>query len=196
MTRFVTAFNFFQVADMYPDITKNNIVIYDANHEFEPGDILILEGGTDINPSIYGEKKERYTQYPDTQRDEIEVELFNKAVFAGIPILGICRGAQLACALSGGKLIQHIKGHTQSHEVITDNDEIYTTSSCHHQAMDLTSRESFPFEMVAWSIEDNCPEIVFFNDTKCLAIQGHPEFMNMSDPFVGYTEQLIKEYLL
>lgn len=193
MTRFVTAFNYFGVHEMYPDITRENLVVYDASHEFEKGDILILEGGTDINPSIYGERKERYTQSPDTQRDEIEVELFNKAVFAGVPILGICRGAQLACALSGGKLIQHIDGHTRSHEVLTDKDELYTSSSCHHQAMSL---EGTDHHKIAWSVRDEIPEVVFFGDTKCLAIQGHPEFMNMSDPFVGYTERLIREYLL
>lgn len=193
MTRFVTAFNYFGVHEMYPDITRENLVVYDASHEFEKGDILILEGGTDINPSIYGEKKERYTQSPDTQRDEIEVELFNKAVFAGVPILGICRGAQLGCALSGGKLIQHIEGHTRTHEVLTDKDELYTSSSCHHQAMSL---EGTVHHKIAWSVRDEIPEVVFFGDTKCLAIQGHPEFMNMSDPFVGYTERLIREYLL
>lgn len=133
--RFVTAFNYFAVHEMYPDITQDNLVVFDANHKFEEGDILILEGGTDINPEIYGEKRGRYTQSPDRQRDEVEIALFNSAVFSGIPILGICRGAQLACALSGGKLIQHIENHTRSHEVVTEEGESYTTSSCHHQAM-------------------------------------------------------------
>ena len=193
MARFVTAFNYFAVHEMYPDITQENIVVYDSNHKFEPGDILILEGGTDINPEIYGEKAGRYTQHPDKERDEIETRLFNSAVFANVPILGICRGAQLACALSGGKLIQHLDGHTRSHEVSTKDGETYTTSSCHHQAMLLKGTNHYE---IAWSVEDDIPEIVFFHDTKCLAIQGHPEFMNMSDPFVKYTEMLIKEYLL
>ena len=193
MTRFVTAFNYFGVHEMYPDITRENLVVYDASHEFEKGDILILEGGTDINPSIYGERKERYTQSPDTQRDEIEVELFNKAVFAGVPILGICRGAQLACALSGGKLIQHIDGHTRTHDILTDKDEIYTTSSCHHQAMLL---EGTRHHLIAWAVRDEIPEVVYFIETRCLAIQGHPEFMAIDTTFVKYTEKLIKEYLL
>lgn len=193
MTRFVTAFNYFSVHEMYPDITRENLVVYNSSHKFEKGDILILEGGTDINPAIYGEKKERYTQCPDTQRDEIEVELFNNAVFSGVPILGICRGAQLACALSGGKLVQHIEGHTRTHDILTDKNEIHTTSSCHHQAMVL---EGTNHQLVAWAVRDEIPEIAFFNETKCLAIQGHPEFMSINDPFVKYTESLIKEYLV
>ena len=193
MPRFITAFNFFQVADMYPDISQDNIIVHSAGFKFEEGDILVLEGGTDINPSIYGEAAHRYTQSPDQQRDEIETALFNEAVFRGVPVLGICRGAQLGCALSGGKLIQHIEGHGRTHEILTDCDEIYDTSSCHHQAMQLEGTEH---HLIAWAVRDEIPEIAFFKDTKCLAIQGHPEFMHSDAPFVKYTENLIKEYLL
>jgi len=40
------------------------------------------------------------------------------------------------------------------------------------------------------------PEIVYFPQAKCLAIQGHPEFMSENDPFVKYCNHLIQERLL
>lgn len=190
--RFITAFGYFRVADMYQDVTKDNKIVTNSLHNFEQGDILILEGGTDIDTIIYNKPRERYTSTPDKNRDKIEIELFQKAVAANVPILGICRGAQLSCALSGGSLIQHIDNHTSSHKVKTNLGENYWTSSCHHQAMIIDDTKH---ELLAWCEFDKIPEVVFFKDTKSLAIQGHPEFMNQEDAFVKYTVDLVKEFL-
>ncbi len=56
---------------------------------------LILSGGKDINPTYYNGKEIKPLYPYDIARDELEFEWFNKAQSDDLPILGICRGAQL-----------------------------------------------------------------------------------------------------
>lgn len=181
------------------DLTNNN-------------SILILHGGQDISPSLYNQKpsKETYAEEALSARDLSEVLLAKRAIELGIPIFGICRGAQLACALAGGSLVQHVDGHhTGYHEVKTKDGEYYSTSTCHHQMMNPSHTEH---ELIAWSapalskryiVEHEAhikmelePEVVFFPTIKTLAIQGHPEWMPDSAPFVQYCLKLVEEKLL
>src|SRR3990167_3250317 len=91
--------------------------------ELKP-DALVIWGGEDISPKIYGQKPAiRWTSATAklSIRDKLEIALANQAVKMRIPIIGICRGAQLMCALSGGSLIQHVSGHGKfsGHLIVT-----------------------------------------------------------------------------
>lgn len=172
---------------------------------------LILWGGEDISPSIYKQKAVK-TNAPETpsRRDLIEIELFKAAVSLGIPIIGVCRGAQLACALSGGSLFQHIEGgHHGTHYVDTKDGHTFKTSSCHHQALNLEKIPETDYELLAWDKNRSTkvwtdqttdvkeiPEVVLFKQTKVLGIQGHPEWMHPNDPFVKWCIDQFKNRLL
>lgn len=67
-------------------------------------DGLILSGGSDINPLLYGDKKEAHNTKLDKKRDAFELTMINKAVKKRIPIFGICRGAQLLNIFFDGDL--------------------------------------------------------------------------------------------
>ena len=69
---------------------------------------LLLMGGEDIDPSLYGEAPHPQTQKPSPARDALELELTKRALADGRPILGICRGCQMLAVASGGKLVQHV----------------------------------------------------------------------------------------
>jgi putative glutamine amidotransferase len=56
---------------------------------------LLLMGGTDVNPKLYGEAVQPETEEPDDERDEVELELIDKAIQRDLPILAICRGLQI-----------------------------------------------------------------------------------------------------
>lgn len=157
---------------------------------------LIIWGGGDIHPSQYGRRIDgaHVGGANPTYRDQQEERMMRAAIEIGLPILGVCRGAQLACAVAGGVLIQHVTGHTSSHAIeILETKEKITTSSLHHQMM-------YPYEvdheMIAISAPSRSsiyqglmeeeeyvmgyepePEVVWFPKIKALAIQGHPEFM-------------------
>ncbi len=175
---------------------------------------LVIWGGEDISPSIYGQKASRKTQAEDepSTRDKFELALMKKAIALDIPIIGICRGAQLACAVAGGTLVQHVDNHGMSHMMITSDDHELVTNSVHHQMMNPFKIEH---ELLAWSSplriatqyfgEDNKlispeempfePEVVWFPKIKALGIQGHPEFGSAKPPFIRYCHEVIKRYI-
>ena len=73
-------------------------------------DGLLLPGGGDIDPEIYGEVRHPNTQYVNEERDEFEILLFEEAMEKDIPVFGICRGIQImnVAMCGGGSLYQHI----------------------------------------------------------------------------------------
>ena len=73
-------------------------------------DGLLLSGGADIDPALYGELPDG-TQEPDRQRDDMELEAWRMAEKRAIPVLGICRGFQAVNVFCGGSLLQDVPSH-------------------------------------------------------------------------------------
>jgi len=111
---------------------------------------IMLTGGTDVDPTRYGQRSEPQTDQPDTERDEREISLVRDALGRDIPILAICRGIQLLNVALGGTLKQHIDGHrhpgvANAHEIEIRNGTRlatilhpgrYEVNSRHHQCVD------------------------------------------------------------
>ena len=74
-------------------------------------DGLLLPGGWDVDPALYGEKPDPKLGSIDPELDEAEIRLFKDARNREIPVLGICRGQQVINVAMGGSLIQHLEGH-------------------------------------------------------------------------------------
>lgn len=71
-------------------------------------DGYLFTGGHDIEPELYGEKRADVCGISCTQRDRLEQLLYQKALEADKPILGICRGVQMINVLQGGTLYQDL----------------------------------------------------------------------------------------
>ena len=56
---------------------------------------LMLTGGTDVDPALYGQTLGPESEVPDRERDALEQRLLREALEADIPVLAICRGMQL-----------------------------------------------------------------------------------------------------
>ena len=178
-------------------------------------DAFILWGGTDIHPSYYGQKHHAWSGAPDkpSARDEFEWQAMKYCKAHGIPMIGVCRGAQFLCAFAGGKLIQDVGGHGGPHQMTTSEGEVIRTTSSHHQMLDCHGTDH---ELLAWSSHNLSnhyygefsvtpfhidprsfkePEVVFFPDIKGLAIQGHPEWADPDERYVQYCLELVTDFL-
>ncbi|MEV5507218.1 gamma-glutamyl-gamma-aminobutyrate hydrolase family protein [Streptomyces orinoci] len=71
-------------------------------------DGLVLAGGEDLDPALYGATPHPRTGPPVPERDRWELALLDAALRQGVPLLGICRGMQLMNVHAGGALNQHL----------------------------------------------------------------------------------------
>ncbi|WP_342560374.1 gamma-glutamyl-gamma-aminobutyrate hydrolase family protein [Psychrobacillus sp. FSL W7-1457] len=77
-------------------------------------DGLLLTGGGDIDPTLFGEEPHRSLGSIVPERDEFEVELIKKMLEQNKPILGLCRGAQIMSIAAGGDMYQDIYGQIET----------------------------------------------------------------------------------
>lgn len=169
----------------------------------------IFWGGEDISPTFYKKPMSSFCGRPNIYRDKEEFSLANELIELGIPLIGICRGAQLLNVVNGGTLLQHIEGHATGHPHIIDtydNQQLSCTST-HHQMM-MPTKEAI---ILAWDnrsvmgIKDpytdklepieKVYEVIFYPKTKSFCIQGHPEWMKKDSAFVNWLKKEIKEKL-
>lgn len=150
-------------------------------------DGLLITGGPDLEPEVYGEQPLNDTVKPMPERTAFEKPLFQAFLDRGKPILGICRGCQFINAVMGGTLYQDLveqKGwvhfNTQiRHEVYAEEGSVlyrlfgpkFRTNSTHHQAVkDLAPG----FRVTARSVE-GIVEAYEHDTLPILATQFHPE---------------------
>src|SRR5262245_53384036 len=69
---------------------------------------LLLMGGNDVDPSLYGQAPQPETEKPDPQLDSAELQALRWALDSDLPVFAICRGLQLMNVAHGGNLIQHL----------------------------------------------------------------------------------------
>lgn len=176
-----------QVEVLVPGNTRYN----ELEAFVKASDLIGFGGGADIHPSLYGCEDVASSVGPGpSHRDAYEVEAFNLAVSLGKPIFGICRGAQLACAMSGGMLVQDVGGHGGTHTLTLEDGSFMPMSSTHHQMMYpwntdhrllgwTENRSKSYLHSIPHYIQPTVdPEVVFFPKTSALAVQGHPEWMD------------------
>ncbi len=166
----------------------------------EKSDLVLFTGGEDVSPSLYGEKPHKFNGY-NARRDAFEVPEFKKAIKLNKKIIGICRGAQLACAMAGGKLVQHQGNPEVYHRIQTPDNKRLLVSSLHHQAQYPWPMSKDRYKILGYSIGQNDfhldakdkemvqgvvendieVEDVFYPEIKAFGIQSHPEML-----FRGY----------
>ena len=77
-------------------------------------DGICLSGGPDLDPAGYGARAHEQLGPTEPSLDRFELELARAADAAGLPLLGVCRGAQALNVARGGTLHQHVEGHRQT----------------------------------------------------------------------------------
>ena len=111
-------------------------------------DGLLLPGGGDIDPVLYGEERHPKTKYVDRAKDDFEISLFNNAMEKDIPVFGICRGIQIINLAMGGSIYQHIPDYIPEvnpplfHDFPIHKDEVNGVDTTHDIKIATGSRLS------------------------------------------------------
>ena len=90
-------------------------------------DGLLLSGGSDLDPSLYGEDAHPETRNIRPQRDLAEMALLRAALARDLPVLAVCRGSQVLNVARGGNLVQHLpealgtQAHRETPGVFSDH---------------------------------------------------------------------------
>ena len=129
----------------------------DAEALLERLDGVCLSGGPDLDPEAYG-AVERHAELGPTEPDldAFELALARAADASGVPLLGICRGAQALNVARGGTLHQHVGAHRQTEPATATTHSVHVdpgtrlaqlvgtrplrVNSFHHQAVDVLGR--------------------------------------------------------
>jgi putative glutamine amidotransferase len=174
-------------------------------------DALVLSGGGDVDPSLYGQIAVPEVDGLDAGRDAYELALLGAALTLGIPVLGICRGAQLINVARGGTLVQHLPGVTELshrekdrvaeavHTVDVAPDSFLATvtgstvlgvNSLHHQAVD---RVGAGLRVVGRAPDGVVEAIESAGPERLLGVQWHPELLVEDAAHVALFEWLVHE---
>src|SRR5262245_51393169 len=177
-------------------------------------DGLLLTGGLDVDPALYGEAPHPTTETAP-ERDRFEIPLSRAAVERDVPVFAICRGVQVLNVAQGGTLVQDIPSAVTSdlqHSITTPKDQIAhavqvtpgsrladaltpglkigppSVNSRHHQAVNAVAPG---FVVSAVSPDGIVEAIERPASTFCVGVQWHPENFWRSGEFKGLFEAFV-----
>ncbi len=155
-------------------------------------DGLVLAGGGDLDPSLYG--ADVAARDVDRSRDEAEIALVRAARDAAVPTLGVCRGAQVFAVMDGGTLatdLPHVLPGS-SHPISTTPGSLcrsllgprMSVNSLHHQAIASTG----PGWRITARADDGIVEAVEWKGSPwpALGVQWHPEMDATGSALFGW----------
>lgn len=164
-------------------------------------DGLILSGGMDVDPARYGGLPHARIEPPNPERDETEIALVRGVVADGLPLLGICRGAQLLNVALGGSLVEHLPdevGEAVAHQTEAGDPTPHPVeiapgsrlaaivgaraeapASWHHQAVRRVAPGLTP---VAQAPDGTVEAVEMAGHPWLIGVQWHPELTAATDP--------------
>lgn len=180
-------------------------------------DGVMLTGGGDVDPKLYGETPHDTFQAAETGRDEFEIALARAAIARGMPLLAICRGMQVLNVAMGGTLFQDIPSQVTgalqhsvpqpragvAHEVwiardsklsellkdhMEDGETCHVNSRHHQSVKDVASG----FDVTATSPDGVIEAMEKPGPGFCVAVQWHPENFWRTGEFRELFEGLVQ----
>ena len=155
-------------------------------------DGIVIGGGTDLEPALYSGTDDGKARY-DPRRDAFEKRMIEQALDKGIPIVGICRGAQLLNVVLGGNLHQDVRPMRRrtsnrrtplprKSAIIERGSRLHAVldvtrckvNSLHHQAVNRVGDGLRP---VAHDLDGLVQAIEAGGDEFVIGVQWHPEYL-------------------
>lgn len=188
----------------------------DPRQAVETCDAVLLTGGVDVDPREYGDRERHPSVELDPARDSYELALARAALERDLPMLAICRGAQVLNVAAGGTLIQDLpssRPSTIEHTILQPKNAIahdvtiapntrlaallhagprpeprVAVNSRHHQSVKVLA----PSFVVSATAPDGVIEAIEKPAAAfCLGIQWHPENFWQTGEFAGLFEGLV-----
>jgi putative glutamine amidotransferase len=176
-------------------VTPDPVSTADPDELLDGLDGVVLSGGADLDPATYGQQPHPATGRTRFERDAFELALTRRAIERDVPLLGICRGAQVLNVARGGTLLQHLPELFASerhcpvpgrfdggHEVRlaagslaarAAGGEDLVTNTHHHQGLDEIGAG---LVVSGRALADDLPEAIELDGRRfALGVQWHPE---------------------
>jgi putative glutamine amidotransferase len=164
-------------------------------------DGLVISGGADVDPRLYGQEPHPRTIRWREDRDAWEIALLDAAEAVALPTLGVCRGMQVMAVRAGGALDQHTPDRVEHEDhnpggdafgstlvKTRDGTRVSTlvgerlTVHCHHHQ----SVARHPgFEPAAHAADGTLEAMELPGDRFCIAVQWHPEMVHDAGLFMA-----------
>lgn len=196
---------------------------FEKSNDIKEADVVIFTGNLPLDPSSYGMRK--VINFPaSVKKDQREIQAYKQINPEKQIVLGISRGAHLACVMNGGKIIQgcdqNLHNGNQTHPIKGDNNWVYEIPSTHTQLMYPYNLKKNLYHMLYYcdprggypssdllqgtgmngvEVQNNFePEIILFKGNKenptALAVQGRPELIPGS-PVSNMILKLVKDLI-
>ena len=103
------------VVELVRDGGGEPVLLTAPGEPLEALDGVVLPGGGDLDPRLYGEEPGAACYDVSHAQDELDLAIARRSIDAGLPVFGVCRGHQLLNVLYGGTLIQDMDPGTVAH---------------------------------------------------------------------------------
>lgn len=174
--------------------------------------MVLFTGGSDVDPSIYGDTSPFNICQSYIERDRIEMSIFKRALKFNIVMTGICRGLQFLNVMDGGKMMHHLNNHAGGiHTIKTSSiyeQDTLAVNSFHHQ-MVIPSQDA---KIVGWcshnlsdvyigdkdlpvDFKNKEIESVIFPKIRSFGVQYHPEMMSCKSEGHRFYRKMVKDSL-
>lgn len=169
--------------DRIEDIKSLDMSKYDA---------LVIPGGNNITPSVYGAERDEHTYKTNLEKDHLQIEAVQMFARAGKPVLGVCRGEQLVNVAFGGTIDQHIPGwHKYYRDVKIQEgtwlyDEFGDTVHAYHFHHQCVEKLGKGLVATQWDAEDGRIEGYVHESLPVYGLQWHPDGMDDGDGLVVF----------
>ncbi len=188
--RYIEFFKECQCILMMPLMSKTS----ELKKQLDEYDALLLPGGGDLDPSLYGVDDTNIVF--DRSLDDYEMRLIDLFLEAQKPIIGICRGLQTLNVYFNGTLKSHIEGHLNTyHQVISLDSSLnflnnQKINSYHHQSI----KKIAPNLISTLISDDHEIEAIKHRYLKVYGFQFHPEMLEgkLRLKFIKYLRSVIK----